>query len=210
MNKNEANKHFPLWRVEFEEYVYGKDSGNSWDDPENDIRKKGRISYFMKESMDDDWQLYYDELFNDFDYAMHQAPLTLYKLRDVRIPTDDDVMFEYHDVMYKLTYYSAEQKCVCGEAIDEWTNEYEDDNTVKVDLVQSYVFLFKKDCIVVKNGNLYLNGEKVISRKLLDEAYGISKYEVEMMYPNSVKNKVKEMFPHATSYSSWCAGGVLK
>jgi hypothetical protein len=209
LNKKEANKHFPLWKVEFEEFVYGKDSGNSWDDPENDIRKKGKICYYKKEKLDDDWQLQYQDLFNSFDYAMHLAPITLYKLMECMPPKEDTVMFEWQDKMFKFKYWFDDQKCVYGEAIDEYINEYEDDSGVKADIIHSYIPFYSKDNLVVKSGNLYLNGEKVMSRQLLKDAYGIEKHELEMMYPNAVKEKLKELFPQATSWTSWCGGGVL-
>lgn len=209
MNKQEANKHFPLWRVDFSEYVYGKDSGNFWDDPENDIRKKGSIEYYSKSDVDSPWKYEYEELFGSYDYAMHKAPLTLQRLREILPPKEDTVMFEYHNQMFKFEHWFDNQKCVCGEAIDDYYDEYEDDNTVKVDVVQSYVFFYEKDRLVIKNGNLYMNGKMLISRNDLFEKYGISKYQVEMMYPNHVKDTIKELFPQAKSYWSWCAGGVM-
>lgn len=209
MNKNEANKHFPLWRVDFEEYVYGKDGGNPWDDPENDIRKKGKISYYKKENVDEDWKLDYDELFGDFDYAMHKASLTLHKLREVIPPKESTVMFEWHERMFKFKYWFENQKCVYGESIDGYVDEYEDEGGVKADILQSYVHFYDKDCLVVKHGSLYLNGDLVMTRKYLKDVFNIDKHEVEMMYPASVQSKIKQLFPHAKSYSSWCAGGVL-
>lgn len=210
MNKSVANKHFPLWRVDFTEYVYGKDSGNPWDDPENDIRKKGIIQYYSQKDVDSDWELEYDELFGDYSYAMHKAPITLQKLREVIPPKKDTVMFEYNDKMFIFEHWFNDQKCVCGEAIDEFYNEYEDDSSVKVDIVQSVVFFHEKDCLVVKNGSLYMNGKLLITRTDLFEKHGISKYQVEIMYPNHVKEKIKELFPKAKTYYSWCAGGTLK
>jgi hypothetical protein len=209
MNKKEANKYFPLWRVDFSEFVYGKDSGNSWDDPENDIRKKGVIEYYSQNDIDSEWKKEYEELFGDYDFAMHKAPLTLQKLKEVSSPPKETVMFEYHDRMFTFDHWFDNQKCVCGEAIDEFYNEYEDDSTVKVDIVQSYVFFYEKDCLVIKNGSLYMNGKLLITRTELFEKHGISKYQSEIMHPNHVQKKIKELFPQAKSYSSWCAGGNL-
>jgi hypothetical protein len=209
MNSKEANKHFPLWRVDFQEYVYGKDSGNEWDDPENDIRKKGKILYYCKKDFYSEWQEEYSEWFNSFDYALHQASITLHRLQSIMPPENDVVMFEYHDKMFTFEYWFEDQKCVCGESIDDFYNEYEDDNNVKVDIVQSYVFFYAKDCLVIKNGNLYLNGELVMKKQDLKEKHDIDKHSVEMMYPSSVQKKIKELFPQAKTYSSWCAGGVL-
>jgi hypothetical protein len=209
MNKKEANKHFPLWRVDFEEYVYGKDSGNPWDDPENDIRKKGKIKYYKKENVNSDWKLEYDELFGDFDWAMHKAPLTLHKLREIIPPKDTTVMFEWQDRMFTFKYWFDDQKCVFGESIDDYVDEYEDESSVKADILNSYVHFYDKDCLVIKGGNLYLNGAMVMTRKYLKDVFGIDKHEVEMMYPISVQSKIKQLFPQAKTYNSWCAGGVL-
>ena len=209
MNKKEANKHFPLWRVDFEEYVYGKDSGNPWDDPENDIRKKGRIKYYKKDDYDSDWELEYDELFGDYDWAMHQAPLTLHKLQEVIPPKDTTVMFEWHERMFTFKHWFNDQKCVFGESIDEYVDEYEDDDGIKADILHSYVRFYDKDCLAIKGGNLYLNGALVMTRKYLKDVFGIEKYEVEMMYPATVQNKIKQLFPQAKTYDSWCASGKL-
>lgn len=210
MNEKEANKHFPLWRVDFQEYVYGKDGGNPWDDPENDIRKKGKICYYSKQNVNSEWQLEYDELFGSYDYAMHKAPLTLHKLREIIPPKEDTVMFQFQEKMFTFQHWFNDQKCCYGEAIDDYIDEYEDETGVKVDIVQSYVSFYERDCLVVKNGNLYMNGSMLISRIELFSQYGIDKYQVEMMYPKHVEKKIKELFPKAKSYSSWCAGGVLK
>lgn len=104
MNKTEANKHFPLWKVELGEYVYGRDSGVPWSDPENDIRKSGSIKYYSKADVDSEWKLEYSEGMGTFDYALHKSAITLGELqmRYGMEPKENTSMFEYNDKMFIL------------------------------------------------------------------------------------------------------------
>lgn len=211
MNKKEANKHFPLWKVELGEHVYGRDSGNPWSDPENDIRKSGSIVYYSKETVNSDWKKEYSEGLGGFNYGLHYAAITLSRLREHHglYPTEDHVMFEYNDKMFRLTNWIDDQKCVCGVAIDEFHNDYEDDNSVKVDVIQSYVFSHKKDTLVMQGGKFYLNGKMVGTKEAIKRNYGIEYYQAEMMYPGNVKEVFRKLFPQAKYYKSWQASGSL-
>ncbi|PFQ75657.1 hypothetical protein COK15_14945 [Bacillus cereus] len=211
MNKTEANKHFPLWKVELGERVYGRDSGAPWSDPENDIRKSGSIKYYSKADVDSEWKLEYSEGMGNFDYALHKTAITLAELqmRYGMEPKETTSMFEYNDKMFIFEHWCPDQKCVCGKAIDEYYNDYEEDNTVKADIIKSTVFFYDIDCLVMKNGKFYLNGKMVGTKEEIKEKHGIDYYQAEMMYPENIRKKFCELFPEATSYYSWSAAGYL-
>lgn len=97
LNKEVANTYFPLWKVEMGEYVYGRDSGMSYSDPENDIRKSATIRYYSKESVDSDWVGEYSEGIGEFSYGSHLMVITLTRLQELygSFPSlDTHCMFE--------------------------------------------------------------------------------------------------------------------
>lgn len=212
MNIKEANKHFPLWKIELGEYVYGRDSGSPWSDPENDIRKSGSINYYSKESVDSEWIKEYSEGLGEFNYGLHNAAITLSRLKEHHgmYPTEDHVMFEYNDKMFRLTNWIDYQKCVCGEAIDEFYNDYEEDSSVKVDVIKSIVFYYKRDTLVMQGGRFYLNGKMVGTKEAIKRNCNIEYHQAEMMYPDNVKETFRKLFPQAKYYKSWQASGSLK
>ena len=210
MNKENANAHFPLYKYTYEEHVYGRDGGSEWADPENDIRRGQNLKYWKKENVDSQWVEIYSEGCGHVEYAASQAVITLEKLRNVCEPGDDVCMFSHGDTMFKRSTYCEDQKAICGEAIDaHYYNEYEDDTSTKRDLLGSFVNFYKTDELAISNGRIYLNGELRLDRKQLKEL-GIEYHQVVNMYPKEVEDKIKELFPEATEYNSWCGWGKLK
>ena len=209
MNKKNASKHFPLYKYVYEEYVYGRDSGTEYSDPENDIRKGGGLNYFKKDCVDSEWVKIYSEGCGSFEYAGFQSTSTIAKLINSIEPTDDACMFLCGDTMFSFDHYIKSQRCVCGIAIDDnYYNDYEDDNTIKADLLNSFVTFYKTDELAIQNGRVYLNGELKMTKDQIKKA-GFQYHQLTAMFPNEVKEKIKKLFPEAKEYSSWSGWGIL-
>lgn len=211
MNKDNANAHFPLYKYEYIESVYGRDSGSAHSDPENDIRKCQNLIFYKKIDVDSEWVEVYQERCGDVVYAASQAVSTLDKLNHLFEPDDNTCMFKYHDTVFRLTHYFPDQKSVCGVALDaHYWNEYEEDNGIKLCLMSSGVSFYQKNQLAITNGRVYLNGELKLNREQIQEL-GVRYDQVASMYPSEVEKKITELFPEATEYSSWsCWGKFLK
>ena len=210
MNKDNANAHFPLYKYTYEESVYGRDGGSEWADPENDIRQKQSLTYWKKVEVDSKWEEIYSEGCGQSDFASSQAVITLEKLRNVSEPSNDICMFAHGDTIFKRTTYCEDQKAICGEAIDaHYFNDYEGDNSTKVDLLNNFVHFYKTNELAIENGRVYLNGELRLDQKQIADL-DIQYHQLTSMYPKEVEDKIKELFPEATEYHSWCAWGQLK
>ena len=210
MNKHETNQNFPLWKVVLREFVYGRDTGSPWSDPENDIRKDAKAIYYSKAHADAEWKEEYSEQIG-FEYGFHQAAITLYKLQTLHgyYPIrGKHCMFEYADRMFRLEFWSDYDKCVSGRAIDgDYWDSYNEDDRIKVDMVNSVIYLYDADEFVVKWRNVYLNGKKVATVSELAEKLGVKEINIDMMSPESVRDRIKELYPEAKTYSTFGAGG---
>ena len=207
----EVGSYFPLRKIEVKEFVYGRDSGSPWSDPENDIRQSVSVDYYLQKAINGEWELDYDERFNFFDYAILSSVMTHFKLIE-RIPyefspyntnADDSkiAMFEYHDHLFKFTLHISEQKCVCGEAITDYYNEYEGNNSIKVDYIDSYVFIYKFGQVLLFKRDLYMDAEHMISLKELNNKYKITVSDVEWGNDN-FREWLKKNYPGAKAVNA--------
>lgn len=207
IEEKDEKRLFPLWKVEFVQNIYnGK----------YDCDKSGSVNYYKRSGKDEVWTKEYSEGFRDFSFGFNRAGVTIYDLmeRDILLPKEDTCMFEYHDRMFTLTHFFNDSKCVCGECIDDFYNDYEGDNSIKVDIIKSHVFFYEKDTLVIRHKKLYLNGKVVGNGRDLLVNYGLEYYQVENMYGKSkdgrdVKEILKELYPDAISYTSWGASGSM-
>lgn len=201
----DVGNNFPLRKIIIEEYLYGKDNGNSWDDPENDIRKKVTINYYIQRGINSDWALDYEERYNFFDYAVLNSGLMHIKLFE-RIPfefdpiswnskKDEDIaMFQAEGHMFKFISHIYDQKCVVGEAITaDYHNDYEDDKIIKVSYLEDLVFVYHKDEMVLFMNKLYMNGACLCDIKDL-EILEIDKFDIEWGNDN-FKKWIMENYP---------------
>ena len=208
MNKEEANKHFPQYKVTFEECVRGRDGGSSWADPENDIVRSGSTKYFSKKDVDSEWVLEYSHGLGDFGYAFHKAALTLEKIKMSYLP-NEIAMFSYHGTMFKATYLFPDQKCICGEAIDKgYINEYEGDNTIKANYLEQILFFYEPDCIVVKGDNAYLSGNWVGNPSQLKKDHGLKPWEC-IFDSKEIRAFLKKEYPELKSYYTLMSSGCI-
>lgn len=106
-------------------------------------------------------------------------------------------MFEYKGNMFETKYYFSNQRCVCGVS-DTYYNEYDQDNTIKVDI--DHVQLFKKDTIYVYQGfivcNITYRKQTVEEREKIEHC---SKRD-------EIVEKLKKEFPKAKELSTWSEG----
>ncbi|PHS61666.1 MAG: hypothetical protein COB12_12060 [Flavobacterium sp.] len=209
MNKVNANEYFPLYKYVYEEGVYGRDSGAEYSDPENDIRRCQHLTYFKKLNVDAEWVEVYKERCGEAIYAASKAVLTIDKLREVSEPSDDVCMFKYHDTVFVLTNYFPDQKAVCGTALDaHYWNEYEEDNSIKIGLMDSYVTFYTKNQLAIANGRIYFNGKLSLNREQIKQL-GVRYDQIAQMYPRKVEDLMTGLYPEATEYSSNMAWGKL-
>lgn len=206
---------FPLQKIIIEEFLYGKDNGNSWDDPENDIRKKIKVEYYFQKGINSDWDLNYNEFGNSFEYKTLEAATNYIKLIE-HIPfefyslywkpeNDDNIaMFEAEGHMFKFTYHIYKQKAICGTAITDYINEYENDNSIKVDYLRSYVRIFKKNEMVSFMRKLFMNGNFLVSYNDLEEKYGISEMDIDFCNDNFL-SWIKSNYPETKTLSTLMA-----
>lgn len=209
---------YPPMAVVYEEFVYGKDNGNSWDDPENDIRKSQRLAFYSLRQ-DGKYKLEYENRTGEFPLVCANIIKLMPDIYDATWHSEHSVpnavMFKHNGVMFKKTRWIEDQKCICGEAIDSWyRNDWSDTKKdVKVDIIQTRIFLYEANELVITNGRVYMNGEMLMTQQELADKLGCEVYHLEMMYggkncPNITK-KIKELFPQAESYETWQACGSL-
>lgn len=143
-------KPYPLYKVEYEEIP----SRNG---------KSDVYRIYVKIAAQTEWLLLY------VTHKLAWAQISLDKLKtifDTQIihfiinGIDDYPMFEIHDQIYKTQYVFPEQSCVCGGQIarNHYYGEYSVDYE-KFDYVRDFVFFYKKGTCLVKNNQLFLDGE---------------------------------------------------
>jgi hypothetical protein len=208
----EISSIFPFRKIDVQEFVYGRDSGSPWSDPENDIRQSLRVTYYLQKAINGEWERDYDDSFGSFAYAMVGSIRTMVRLIE-HIPyefsayntnADDSkiAMFEYNNHLFKFTYHIPDQKCVCGDAITDYWNDYDEDTSIKVDYLESYVFLYDFGQVLVFHKKLYMNAEFMITLDNLEKKYGITYSNVEWGDKN-FKEWLKKGYPDAKSVSTF-------
>lgn len=195
---------FPLWKVVFEEYPYFR---------KDEICKCRKMTFYVRDTLYDGFKEIYCHQSGDFAYASHKASIILDKLKenyDMVKNIGKYDMFECQGVMFKLTYYCDGQFAVCGEAIDEgFINEYEDDNTVKLEILETNISFFEKDTIVASNGKVYLNCKLLATRETCETVFGFTYADFAFM-PEGLRKKLTELYPEAKAYETLHASGGLK
>jgi len=215
----EISSVFPLRKIDVKQFVYGRDTGSPWSDPENDIRQSLGVNYYLKKAINGEWEIDYDEGFGSFSYAMVGSIRTMVRLIE-HIPyefsayntnADDSkiAMFEYNSHLFKFKYHFPDQKCVCGDAITDYYNDYEEDNSIKVDYLESYVFIYKYGAVLLFQKKLYMNAEFMISLEDLSNKYGITSSDVEWGNDN-FKEWLKKGYPDAKSVSTLMSWYTLR
>lgn len=207
MNKEIANSYFPLWKVEFIEGVYGRDSGSPWADPENDVRRYQEVRYLSKKDVDSEFELEYRERTGKAAYGLSQAVITLDKLKMIQGLYPPDIktaMFSYQGSMFSYKHFDYQEKCIYGECIDGSYN-FGEDNSVCVDVVKGHVVCYDEDCIVMYNGKYYFNNALIGTAETINVDYE----SAQMMYPESVRQEFLKMFPSAKTYKSDIASGSM-
>lgn len=185
-----------LWQIEAYQSVYIKEK---WG--EKDLRSICGINYF--EFFDGKDYNSYNESFSGWEYALCQIPSKIAKLTEqmpyglctpevIKDPVEEKFpYFIYKNHVFKTTYYIHDQRCVCGNS-SSYYNDYEEDNSVKVEVWEVDRFL-KKDIIYNIDGWLFCNNEKCQAPKK----------HISFKQENEFKKLLKEKFPHAKEYDSW-------
>ena len=110
-------------------------------------------------------------------------------------PVDRFPYFLYKGHVFRSTHYVTSQKCMCGES-DTFYNDYEEDNTIKVEITSIDRF-FQEDEIYIEKTNIYFNGQTLQWR------------DKSTILIDTDKKNIKQLFPTAKYYhSDMCAGPV--
>ncbi|MEI6732312.1 MAG: hypothetical protein WCK90_06570 [archaeon] len=154
-------------KIVIQEFCRGIDGGSEWSDPENDITKSGEIVIDVFVNEEDRHQTR-ESGYGPFNpmFGISSAYVDFIKLLESSFPSAKEareiVSFDWHGHVFNDASLILDQLCVCGESIDgSYYNDYEENNSVKVDYFKDYVNFHKKDEMVIVGRNFYLNGEKL-------------------------------------------------
>jgi len=156
-------------RITLSEYVRGRDSGASYSDPYNDIRKSGSIDIHI--FLDDEERC--QKLQTRYSphspmYGISNAYTTWLKLMEAYLPSPEAlkkiVGFEWHDLVFNQVYVMQDQLCISGYSADgKYHNDYEGDDSVKVDYFEDYVSFQEKDIAYIVGDDIWVNGEVLMT-----------------------------------------------
>lgn len=207
------NQIYPLFKVEIEDtWRYRDVDSEIWIDstPDELIRKGSKAVLYVKNSpLDSEWSVLYPSLPSDLVYAKVKIDHIKenYRYWSSNFLDPDLVMFTYQNQVFKNPYVMFDQLCVSGDPVEP-EKYYCDGERVKVDFSEDYVFTFRKNELLVFNGQMFLNGELVATVKDIQES-GIPYHRFEMMFGNDACSWVKNRFPEATQFNSWTASGPI-
>ena len=163
-------KHHFQWT----EIARGRDSGNSWSDPYNDVRKYASID--IKTLVGTDQEQTYSIGYSAHSpmYGVCKTYTTFVRMLESCLPTKseikDIVAFEWRDMVFVDVYVMQDQLCISGTSIDgAYYNDHEEDHSVKVDYFQDYVNFQKRNEIYIVGRAFYMNGEKLFAAEELIE-----------------------------------------
>ena len=210
LNSEAANEHFPLWKVESEQFVRGRDSGQLWSDPYNDVVLGLSVRYYSRDNVDESWRLEYEDSSSFF-----EIPKILERLKHINdiwingLRNNEYCMFEFEHRIFSLDYFMDDQKCVSGRCISgDWFDDGELNDEIKVDFISTHVNFYKRNCIVVRSGGIYLNGEKIMTSDELEGRYGIQYYEAVNCMSKFVE-LINRLYPISECCESWCGSYIL-
>ena len=150
------------------------------------------------------WTHDFSEGARDLETALCFVPKRFWNMMEGAIPynwdyrtnenqqPEDYPFFKYKGHLFKTTYWIPDQKCVCGTS-DTYIDEYEDDNSVKVEVWD--VDLLEKDIIHYDKTNLFCNGTQIHASSFND---------LNLEWVGAAERKeLKKAFPESKGFSSW-------
>jgi hypothetical protein len=203
---------FPMWKVVIEDtYRYRDVDSGIWvnSEPHELLRTGNKSVLYVKDNVNEDWKELY-RIPSDLARAHVKVEeiKSHYNYWKNVFLNKDLVMFEYENQVFKDPYVMFNQLCISGTPIEP-EKYYCEEGYVKVDFSESYVFGYERDELLMKNGQLYMNGELLYSREDLEKEE-IKYYQLESMFGKEARDWVHENIPEAKRFSSWGASGKIR
>ena len=198
MDENiKLKKPYPLWKLEYEEI-------------ESRGEAVGTYNVCVKVAKYTDWI----ELYSTFSEPW--AKIALKRLQDIFdiyvfkwLTTEENnpAMFEVNDQVYKTTYVFPYQSCICGKQIEgnHRYGEFRIDD-IKFDYVRDLIFFYKKGTVLVKCNQVFLDGELIMTSKLLSDVCSMIGQNVDLLDsdPSKLIKYIKDRYNDVNEYT--CEG----
>jgi hypothetical protein len=117
--------------------------------------------------------------------------------------TRSPIMFELHNQIYKIEYIFPEQSCVVGLQIpgNKRYVQAEPDGS-KYDYIEDDIFFYNLGTILVKDNQVFLNGELILSSKKLKKVCDSIDQPIDGLDYNNDKflEYIRKTYPDADSY----------
>jgi len=164
-----------LMQLTITEYVYGRDTGCEWSDPENDIRRKARIEYWIKQGWGGDIVEFTGGASRLSTWAVAEAYRNAIRVMESCFPSEKEqkniVGFEWNDRVYGNPRFRNDDPSVLGDPIDGRTltplpfpgDGRDRGDGADVNYLHDYVSWHYRNHIYIVGGNFYLNGEFILS-----------------------------------------------
>lgn len=149
-------------------------------------------------------------LYNTF--SEEWAKLAMKRLKDIYdtyiysfiTGTNVPTMFERDDAIYKLEYIFPEQSCVVGSQIpgNKFYSTYEVEPQ-KYDYIQDIIFFYNKGECLVKNNQLFLNGDLLLNNKELKQVCDKIGQDFNSLdnYNDKLIHYLSTTYPEAKTYT---------
>lgn len=205
---------FPMWKIEMEDtYRYRDVDSDIWvgAEPHELLRTGFKSVLYVKENVNEDW-IKLPGLPQDLAHAhvRFEHIKQNYSYWKSCFLNPNVVMFSVDGRMFKLNYVHWNQFSVSGHLVgypetdDFWTKR-------NFSLENVYVFTYVKDEMVLMSGEVYLNGEKILTREDLikiEQDHGIATYKWENFWDKDLLNYIQKNYPQAKTYNGHlCSGG---
>ena len=189
------------------EYVYGRDSGCSWSDPENDIRKKAIIECMVRQGWKGNVVKWSSGSTSLSPWAISRSYCDCIRIMEFSIPSKEEqkniVSFEWNDRVCGDLLFRSDDTSVIGTPIDnrKMTKlpfpgdcREERGDRIDVDFLKDYVSWHQRDQIHIVGGNFYLNAEWIFDIDWL----------IGEVYPDDKEAADNSMIKYAICENSFC------
>ena len=186
-------KPYPLWKLAYEEI-------------ESRGEVVGTYNIYVKIDKYSEWV----ELYNTFSEPWAKIALKrLQEIFDIHIykwllsEDDNPKMFEVNDQVYKTTYVFPYQSCICGKQIEgnHRYGEFRVDD-IKFDYVRDLIFFYENGTVLVKSNQVFLDGELIMTSKLLSDVCSMIGQNVDLLdsNPDKLIKYIKDRYDNVNEY----------
>lgn len=203
-----------LMQFAITEYVYGRDTGNSWSDPENDIRKKAKVEYRIRQGWKGNIVEFGTGASGITPWAVCEAYRNCVRVMEACFPSKEEqkdiVAFEWNDRVYGDPCFRDGSPSVIGKPIDgrevtplPFPGDGRDrGENADVNYLCDYVFWQKRNEIYIVGGNFFLDGELILNVHQFVQRAGIKWSDDHDLY--MIKSSICEnMFYRCEHVLDW-------